>query len=108
MSLSAAAAGPRPARNPLGEPGALLIVPPLLVLIGCFFYPLSLIVGQAFTGAAGGFSLQTFAEVFASAMFRGAILHTVEIALAASAGCLALGFVLALIISFPARRCWRG
>jgi 2-aminoethylphosphonate transport system permease protein len=61
---------------------------------------LSLIVGQAFTGAAGGFSLQTFAEVFASAMFRGAILHTVEIALAASAGCLALGFVLALIISF--------
>ena len=77
-----------------------MILPPLLVLIGCFFYPLSLIVGQAFTGAAGGFSLQTFGEVFASAMFRGAILHTVEIALAASAGCLALGFVLALIISF--------
>jgi len=82
------------------DSGALWIAPPLLVLIGCFFYPLSLIVGQAFTGAAGGFSLQTLGEVFASAMFRGAILHTVEIALAASAGCLALGFVLALIISF--------
>jgi 2-aminoethylphosphonate transport system permease protein len=82
------------------DSSALWILPPLLVLIGCFFYPLSLIVGQAFTGAGGGFSLATLREVFASAMFREAILHTVEIALAASAGCLALGFTLALILSF--------
>src|SRR5258707_904258 len=102
MSLSAASSsvGKGKAPGAFLDSGALWIAPPLLVLIGCFFYPLSLIVGQAFTGAAGGFSLQTLGEVFASAIFRGAILHTVEIALAASAGCLALGFVLALIISF--------
>src|SRR5262245_19906383 len=80
--------------------GGFLVVPPLLILIGCFFYPLSLIVGQAFTGTEGGFSLATVEEVFASAMFRDAIGHTIAIALAASTGCLVLGFVLALILSF--------
>ena len=98
MSLSVAA-GPKP-RNALADSGVLWIVPPLLVLLGCFFYPLSLIVGQAFTGAEGGFSLEILREVFASALFRDAILHTIGIALAASTGCLLLGFVLALILSF--------
>jgi 2-aminoethylphosphonate transport system permease protein len=79
---------------------ALWIAAPLLVLAGCFFYPLSLIVAQAFTGDAGGFSLETIRTVFGSTLFREAILHTIGIALAASAGCLALGFVLALIVSF--------
>src|SRR5215471_3691785 len=88
------------ARGVTIDAGPLWIVPPLLVLLGSFFYPLSLIVGQAFTGAEGGFSLETVEAVFASAMFRDAIGHTVGIALAASAGCLALGFVLALILSF--------
>jgi 2-aminoethylphosphonate transport system permease protein len=99
MSLSLAA-NPKPARGALAGSDALWIVPPVLVLLGSFIYPLSLIVGQAFTGAEGGFSLETVEAVFASAMFRDAILHTVGIALAASAGCLALGFVLALILSF--------
>ena len=98
MSLSVAA-GPKP-RGALADSGLLWIVPPLLVLLGCFFYPLSLIVGQAFTGAEGGFSLEILREVFASALFRDAILHTIGIALAASTGCLLLGFVLALILSF--------
>ena len=98
MSLSVAA-GPKP-WNALADFGVLWIVPPLLVLLGCFFYPLSLIVGQAFTGAEGGFSLEILREVFASALFRDAILHTIGIALAASTGCLLLGFVLALILSF--------
>ena len=98
MSLSVAA-GPKP-RSALADSGVLWIVPPLLVLLGCFFYPLSLIVGQAFTGAGGGFSLEILREVFASALFRNAILHTIGIALAASTGCLLLGFVLALILSF--------
>jgi len=98
MSLSVAA-GPKP-WNALADFGVLWIVPPLLVLLGCFFYPLSLIVGQAFTGAEGGFSFEILREVFASALFRDAILHTIGIALAASTGCLLLGFVLALILSF--------
>lgn len=99
MSLSLAA-NPKPARGALAGSGALWIVPPLLVLLGSFIYPLSLIVGQAFTGPESGVSVETVRAVFASAMFRDAILHTVGIALAASAGCLALGFVLALILSF--------
>ena len=98
MSLSVAA-GPKP-RNALVDSGVLWMVPPMLVLLGCFFYPLSLIVGQAFTGAEGGFSFEILREVFASALFRDAILHTIGIALAASTGCLLLGFVLALILSF--------
>ena len=98
MSLSLAA-GPRP-RRALADSGVLWIVTPLLVLLGCFFYPLSLIVGQAFTGAEGGFSFEILREVFASALFRNAILHTIGIALAASTGCLLLGFVMALILSF--------
>jgi 2-aminoethylphosphonate transport system permease protein len=98
MSLSVAA-GPKP-RSALADSGVLWIVPPLLVLLGCFFYPLSLIVGQAFTGAEGGFSFEILREVFASALFRNAILHTIGIALAASTGCLLLGFVMALILSF--------
>ncbi|HEX4573212.1 MAG TPA: 2-aminoethylphosphonate ABC transporter permease subunit [Dongiaceae bacterium] len=98
MSLSLAA-GPKP-RSALADSGVLWIVPPLLVLLGCFFYPLSLIVGQAFTGAEGGFSFEILREVFASALFRNAILHTIGIALAASTGCLLLGFFMALILSF--------
>jgi 2-aminoethylphosphonate transport system permease protein len=82
------------------DSSVLWIVPPLLVLVGCFFYPLSLIVGQAFTGERGGFTFETVGAVFASALFRDAILHTIGIALAASAGCLVLGFVLALILAF--------
>src|SRR5689334_19243569 len=58
MSLSLAA-NPKPARGALAGSDALWIVPPVLVLLGSFIYPLSLIVGQAFTGAEGGFSLET-------------------------------------------------
>jgi 2-aminoethylphosphonate transport system permease protein len=82
------------------ESHAPWIAAPLLVLAGCFFYPLSLIVGQAFTSDSGSFSLATIEAVFGSTLFHEAILHTIAIALAASAGCLALGFVLALVVSF--------
>src|SRR5690349_4632659 len=82
------------------DPKTLWILPPLLVLAGSFFYPLSLIAGQAFTGAAGSFSLATVGKVLASAQFHAAFLHTIGIALAASAGCLILGFILALIVAF--------
>jgi 2-aminoethylphosphonate transport system permease protein len=45
-------------------------------------------------------SLAYFGEVFGSALFQSAVMHTIGIALAASAGCLLLGFTLALILSF--------
>jgi len=83
-----------------GHPNALWIAPPLLILAGSFFYPLSLIAGQALSDNAGAFSLATIARVLASTQFHVAFLHTVEISLAATAGCLALGFVLALVVAF--------
>ncbi len=76
------------------------IVPPLLVLAALFFYPLALILRQSLTGEGEGASLAQFGAVFSSSLFRDALLHTIEIAVAASAGCLFLGFVLALILSF--------
>ena len=76
------------------------IVPPLLLLAGSFFYPLAFVLGQAFLGDAGSPTLAHFAAVFRSGLFRSAIVHTIEIALAASAGCLLLGFIFALILTF--------
>jgi 2-aminoethylphosphonate transport system permease protein len=99
MTSEGAVAGRRGAA---ALPGMRLpwMVPPLLVLAASFLYPLALIVGQGFTGEDGSFSLATVREVLASRLFHEALLHTIEIALGASAGCLALGLVLALVIAF--------
>jgi len=80
--------------------GRLWVLPPLLVLAGLFFYPLSLILAQALTGDGTRVSLDHFAAVARSALFVGAVFHTIEIAVAASAGCLVLGFAIALVLSF--------
>ena len=90
---------------PLARPaprdaGWAWIAPPLLVLAGLFFYPLGLIVRVSFVGDGSVASLSHYGVVFASALFREALLHTIGIALAASAGCLILGFVLAVVLSF--------
>ena len=45
-------------------------------------------------------SLAPYAAVFGGALFRNALLHTVTIALGATAGCLVLGFTLAVILAF--------
>jgi 2-aminoethylphosphonate transport system permease protein len=79
---------------------ALWPVPPLLILAGVFFYPLSLIVRQALHGDFGPLTFNYFHAVFRMAMFQNAMLHTIGIAVAASLGCIALGFSLALIIAF--------
>jgi 2-aminoethylphosphonate transport system permease protein len=83
-----------------GTGGKLWILPPLLVLAGLFFYPLALIGAQALTGDSNHVSFDHFAAVFRSALFVGALWHTIEIAVAASAGCLVLGFAIALVLSF--------
>src|SRR5262249_28128132 len=97
MATTALSTAGRPAR-PGG--GGLWVALPLLVLAGCFFYPLVLILGQALTGDGPLPTLAYFGQVFGSALFQSAVLHTIGIALAASAGCLLLGFILALVISF--------
>ncbi len=72
----------------------------MLVLGLLFFYPLSLIFHQSLTGEGHAASFAGYSAVFNTALFRNALLHTIIIALASSAGCLILGFVLAMILSF--------
>ena len=73
---------------------------PLLVLAGIFFYPLFFIVKQSLTDEVGQPSIAPYAAMLSSSLFRGALLRTMQIAVLSTVGCLALGFVLALIVSF--------
>ncbi|GAB0113155.1 2-aminoethylphosphonate ABC transporter permease subunit [Acidisoma sp. C75] len=88
LALSAAGRGAR-----LGP--VLWVAAPLLLLLLFFFYPLALIAGSALGQGAGG-----FLAVLASRQFAHGLEHTLAIALTATAGCLILGFVLALTIAF--------
>ncbi|MFF5402147.1 2-aminoethylphosphonate ABC transporter permease subunit [Streptomyces misionensis] len=81
--------------------GALVRALPPVALLGLFFlYPLALVVRQSFRPDSGGTSVRPYADVFASEAFRQALWTTVWLALAATAGCLVLGFLLALVIAF--------
>ncbi len=66
-----------------------------------FLYPLALVVQQSVTPDDGsGVSLDPYADVFASEVFRDALTTTVWLAVGSTVGCLVLGFVLALVIAF--------
>lgn len=82
------------------QSGGLWIAPPLLILAALFFFPLWLILREALGGDTGILSLSHFADVLASRPFREALVHTLVIALSATAGCLVLGFVLSVLIAF--------
>lgn len=83
-----------PGRASLRVPAATYVLPPLLLLAALFYYPLALIARQSLAPAG------RYAAVLESALFRNALLHTVEIALAATSGCIVLGFSLALVLAF--------
>ncbi|MEE1752347.1 2-aminoethylphosphonate ABC transporter permease subunit [Streptomyces sp. SP18CS02] len=96
MTDAAPAAAPAPARE--AAPGRALprwvwTVPPVVVLGVLFLYPLALVVRESLAPGAYG-------DVLGSPAFRDALVTTVWLAPAATAGCLVLGFVLALIIAF--------
>ncbi|WP_018565626.1 2-aminoethylphosphonate ABC transporter permease subunit [Streptomyces sp. PsTaAH-124] len=100
---SAAPAPPAAVRAPAAPRTArrlLWALPPVALLAVFFLYPLALVVRQSFQPDAGGTSVQPYADVFASDAFREALWTTVWLALASTAGCLVLGFVLALVIAF--------
>ncbi|MFJ8081382.1 2-aminoethylphosphonate ABC transporter permease subunit [Streptomyces sp. NPDC096205] len=78
----------------------LWTLPPVALLGLVFLYPLALVVQQSFQPDDTGTSLQPYVDVFASESFRRALWITVWLALASTAGCLVLGFLLALIIAF--------
>jgi 2-aminoethylphosphonate transport system permease protein len=79
---------------------AMWVVPPLLLVALLFAYPLALILRQALVGDGDAASLANFAQVIGTRAFRNALLNTVEIAVAATAGCLLAGLALALLLSF--------
>ena len=92
--------------RPLTLPRQALIVPPLAVLGVLFLYPLALIARQALYGAGDAMTLDHVATVVRTSLFQAALWHTIEIAVASSALCLLLGFVIALVLAFvpfPAR-----
>jgi 2-aminoethylphosphonate transport system permease protein len=78
----------------------LWVVPPLIVLGLTFLYPLVLIARAALVGDAGDIDVGGFFSVLHSRAFLNALINTGLIALAATAGCLALGVTLALILAF--------
>lgn len=91
--------GPRVPRR-LRVPPGLWAVPPVAVLGVVFLYPLALVVRQSLTPEDGGGALDGYASVLASTAFREALGTTVWLAAGATAGCLLLGFALALVIAF--------
>ncbi|MET9464987.1 2-aminoethylphosphonate ABC transporter permease subunit [Streptomyces sp. NPDC006544] len=88
------------ARAPRTVPGHLWAVPPVAVLAAFFLYPLALVVQQSLSPEDGGGAFDAYASVFASHSFREALGTTVWLAVGATAGCLVLGFALALVIAF--------
>jgi 2-aminoethylphosphonate transport system permease protein len=80
--------------------GGAWVVPPLGILTALFFYPLALIVQQSVTTAGGLRDLDSYARVLSGPLFVNALAHTVQIALLATVGCLALGFTMALVLTF--------
>nr|WP_240323062.1 2-aminoethylphosphonate ABC transporter permease subunit [Amycolatopsis ruanii] len=79
---------------------AAWLVPPLLVVVAFFGYPLALVVRQSLTAEDGGAGFAVWLEVLGSAEFLRAAWRTVAIALGTTAGCVLLGTFLALVIAF--------
>ena len=80
--------------------GPLWIAPPLIALALTFLYPLALIGRAALVNETGAVDWAGGISVLHSRAFVNAVFNTGEIALAATAGCLALGLILALILAF--------
>jgi 2-aminoethylphosphonate transport system permease protein len=80
--------------------GPLWVAPPLIALALTFLYPLTFIARAAFVDETGAINWVNALSVLNSHAFLSALVNTAEIALAATAGCLALGLVLALILAF--------
>ncbi|QNP66335.1 2-aminoethylphosphonate ABC transporter permease subunit [Streptomyces genisteinicus] len=96
-------ATPAPAAAPRGtrmRTAPLWALPPLAVLGLVFLYPLALVVQQSLQPATGGTTLRPYADVFASGAFREALGTTVWLAVGSTAGCVVLGFLLALVVAF--------
>ncbi|MBY8885193.1 2-aminoethylphosphonate ABC transporter permease subunit [Streptomyces sp. PTM05] len=98
--MASATAGAVPTGRQLSVPRWAWTLPPLAALGLAFLYPLALVVWQSVSPDSGGHDLSAYGQVLGSTVFREALLNTVVIAASATAGCLVLGFTLALVIAF--------
>jgi 2-aminoethylphosphonate transport system permease protein len=92
MVAELADAAARPVRR---RTRAWWLVPPVVVVLGFFGYPLAIVVRQSFTGGTA-----TWQQVLTSAQFGKALVRTVFLAIGATAGCVLLGGFLALVVAF--------
>ncbi|GAA1966198.1 2-aminoethylphosphonate ABC transporter permease subunit [Amycolatopsis minnesotensis] len=99
--LALSVAAPPRARNPRRARAALpWLLPPLVVLLGFFCYPLALVIRQSFVSDDGEIGFSVWSQVLSSPEFLDAAWRTVAIALGATVGCVLLGTFLALVIAF--------
>ena len=83
-----------------GLPGWVYALPPVGGLALVFLYPLALVGWQSVSPDSGGHSTAAYREIFTEESFRKALWNTVWIAVGSTAGCMVLGFALALVIAF--------
>lgn len=92
---------PAPAAPPAARCAAIWwLLPPMLVWAALVCYPLGIIVREALGGADHAFALAPLLDVMRSRAFLHGLRRTIAIALSATAGCVTLGFLLALILAF--------
>lgn len=83
-----------------GLPTWVYALPPVAGLGLVFLYPLALVGWQSVSPDSGGHSTAAYREIFTEESFRKALWNTVWIAVGSTAGCMVLGFALALVIAF--------
>lgn len=99
-STAAAQATPAPRRTPHHLPGVSILGPAAFLAL-LFVYPLLTVVRQSFSDRLGTtYSTEAWRSVLASAQFRDALLHTVTLAAASTAGCVLLGTFIAVVLAF--------
>ncbi|MCP2256820.1 2-aminoethylphosphonate transport system permease protein [Streptoalloteichus tenebrarius] len=90
----------RPTRVRRRWASVLWLLPPLVVVLGFFCYPLALVLRQSFVTRSGEVSLAVWQQVVTSPEFTAALGRTVLLSLGATAGCVLLGTFLALVLAF--------
>lgn len=103
-AVTAPAGAPPAAGRDRRRPGRRIwLAPPLAALAVIFGYPLIVVIANALTGRSsltGQSGIAAWSSVLGSAQFGQALARTIEIGAAATAGCLLLGFILAVVLAF--------
>ncbi|MDE3027718.1 MAG: 2-aminoethylphosphonate ABC transporter permease subunit, partial [Paracoccaceae bacterium] len=97
MRERATAAAPR-----LRLPRSGWLLPPLALSAAAFLYPMTLVMREALTGGTGVLNLAKARSVLHSHIFMSALANTLRISMVSTLGCLFVGFVLGVILTYVA------